>query len=313
MKKSILRFVLLSLMLIVLCGCEGEKIMMYNIDGEVCQVTWKEKKMYEDNGWYEYPVVKIYNAEGENKIVKKSEIEEWEENNWHQTPVIKIYSPEGKTKVVSKNDIEQWKNEGWYEEPVVALYTTEGEEVVVPEEQAPILIKKGWSYEKKVVEEKKTEVKIENKQNSYFTYENSRYGYTIDIPAFLNNKRYADNGDGGHFTNDDGSVSLSVYGHHHLPEIYSPMITNVKQLFEYEKRESDYVIDYDVQKDNWFVISGNRGNEIVYEKHFFKSDDTINTFIIVYPQSREKEFDEIVTHIVKSFKTGIGADSGAER
>lgn len=312
MKKRILNLVLLSLVVVAWSGCSGEKMMMYTIDGEVRQVSEKEKRMYEDNGWYEYPVVKLYNAEGENKIVRKSETGEWEEDGWYQNPVIKIYSPDGKTKVVSKNDIEQWKNEGWYEYPVVKLYTNEGEEVVIPKEQAPTLIKKGWSYEKKVVK-KKEEVKNEKKQNTYFTYQNSRYGYRIDVPEFLNNKRYADNGDGGIFYNDDESVSLSVYGHHHLPELYSPMVTNVKQLFEHEKRTRDYVINYDVQKDNWFVISGNRGDEVVYERYFFKSDDTVNVFSIVYPRSREKEFDEIVTHISKSFKTGIGGDSVVQK
>ena len=105
MKKRILNLVLLSLVVVAWSGCSGEKMMMYTIDGEVRQVSEKEKRMYEDNGWYEYPVVKLYNAEGENKIVRKSETGEWEEDGWYQNPVIKIYSPDGKTKVVSKNDI----------------------------------------------------------------------------------------------------------------------------------------------------------------------------------------------------------------
>ena len=152
--------------------------------------------------------------------------------------------------------------------------------------------------------------------------------YSTDILAFVNDKPIDGYNIGGRtvviaedldnygfhcFYNDDESVSLSVYGHHHLPELYSPMVTNVKQLFEHEKRTRDYVINYDVQKDNWFVISGNRGDEVVYERYFFKSDDTVNVFSIVYPRSREKEFDEIVTHISKSFKTGIGGDSVVQK
>ena len=71
----------------------------------------------------------------------------------------------------------------------------------------------------------------------------------------------------------------------------------------------DYTPTYKDKGDNFFVLSGCRGDKIVYEKHILKSDLTENSFVIEYPASKKDEFNAVVTYISKNMTTGIGSDS----
>lgn len=148
------------------------------------------------------------------------------------------------------------------------------------------------------------------KKSEYSRYHNERYGFSLDVPTFLEHKDIPDNGDGAIFYDGSGEVELSAYGCHAAGlQDYN----TIDSLYQTIKNSVDYKVTYDAKKDNWFVLSGESDGNIVYEKYVLKSDETYNCFCIVYPKHRKKEFDEIVTHINKSFKTGVGYDSSSER
>ena len=146
---------------------------------------------------------------------------------------------------------------------------------------------------------------------TYTPYKNQRFGYTIDVPDFLTPQAPPTNGAGRQFLSDDGSVSLTVSGSH-TPAVFEEAST-FDGFYNYTKRSLTYYPEYTKKGDGWFVFSGNSGSTVVYQKHIFKSDFTENSFVIRYPLSQEKQFDEIVTHIFKSFQPGIGEDSDAAR
>ena len=141
---------------------------------------------------------------------------------------------------------------------------------------------------------------------SYKSYENGRYGYSIEYPSFLTEGSYGQNGAGAYITTPDETVKFSINGDHMAEFGTTPSLSELKRAY---KNDAGFTVSYEPMGDNWFVLSGTSGNTEYYEKHFLKSDGTHNYFRISYPKSREKEFDPIITHMVKTFKTGVGADS----
>lgn len=141
---------------------------------------------------------------------------------------------------------------------------------------------------------------------SYKKYYNGRYGYSIEYPSFLTQASYSQNGDGVYLSDANETVCFGIYGDHMAEFGTTPTLSELKREY---KNNAGYYVSYEPMGDNWFVLSGDGGNTVYYEKHFLKSDGTHNQFSISYPKSREKEFDPIITHMVKTFETGIGADS----
>ena len=148
------------------------------------------------------------------------------------------------------------------------------------------------------------------KETEYFSYKNGRFGFSIDVPTFLTEKQEGQNGSGATFKSADGTVELYAYGEH---TAYLSANPTIDELYAFIKDGVQMELDYDRKKDNWFVLSGEWGDKVIYDMHILKSDGTHNYFSIIYPESREDEFDAIVTHIYKSFKTGVGADSSVSK
>lgn len=138
----------------------------------------------------------------------------------------------------------------------------------------------------------------------YTTYRNGRFGFSIDIPDFLHAGREPDNGSGLTFTSSDGTITLIAYGSHD-----ALMYGGIAGLYEARLADAEFPVSYKVQKDNWCVLSGDYDNTVYYQKCIYKSDETINEFLITYPKSVEKTMDSVVTHLYSSFRTGIGDDS----
>ncbi len=57
------------------------------------------------------------------------------------------------------------------------------------------------------------------------------------------------------------------------------------------------------KKDNWFVLSGFKKTDIVYLKTYV-GESSINHLYLKYPTNRKTEYDEMVSVMSKSFKSG---------
>ncbi len=143
---------------------------------------------------------------------------------------------------------------------------------------------------------------------TYKKLSNSLFGFSIEYPSFLTQVHHAQNSAGSSLSSADGSVDMQIYGDFMAEFGTTPSLS---ELFAEYKNRASYDIGYELKKDNWFILSGELNGMVYYEKHFLKSDGTHNWFLIEYPKSREKEFDPIVTHLVKTFRTGVGANSSA--
>lgn len=138
-------------------------------------------------------------------------------------------------------------------------------------------------------------------QNSivYKKYHNDRFQYEIDYPETLIPQGEATNGDGQRFISKDGKIEMAVYARYNVFE------QNISQLFqEYltlSSKERAVKITYKVLKKNFFVISGNKGSKIFYQKTILR-DDIVQTFEIEYENREKSTYDNVVATIAKSFQ-----------
>jgi hypothetical protein len=131
-------------------------------------------------------------------------------------------------------------------------------------------------------------------QSNYKTYINARFGYSISYPAdLLAPQGEADNGDGQIFKNRD--AEMRVFG--------SNMLLKGTLLKEFNSvvKEHGTTVTYKTYRKNYFVVSALSEGYIFYQKTIARSDGVFITFMITYDEGKRKIYDDVVTHIVKTF------------
>ena len=130
---------------------------------------------------------------------------------------------------------------------------------------------------------------------SYKKYCNGRFGFCVEYPANFGMEPAPTNNDGRAFYDGEG-FRLSVSGINNIMDetLKSEMISQ-EQNFDN--------ISYRTSGSNWYVISGLKGNKIVYLKTFV-GKRSINHLYISYPSQMKAEYESIVTRISRSFSPG---------
>ena len=132
------------------------------------------------------------------------------------------------------------------------------------------------------------------------TYHNQRFDFCVDYPSnFLNPSGESENHDGNTFANANGSSEMRASG------MYNALDETAAEAFERATENDNYYdeerkISYKLQKDNWFVISGNYNESIFYVKSILV-DDTFYTLYFEYHSSETDQFDEIIKRTTKDF------------
>lgn len=133
-------------------------------------------------------------------------------------------------------------------------------------------------------------------------YRNQRFGLVLRYPAHVFKfERAAAAGDGELFSSQDGRAQLLIGAFentdHHSPESY--------QKFIARQSYSGLKIDYAPVGRSWSVISGVRGDTMIYEKVMFSCGGrVINSFAMTYPVAERRLYDPIVEGIEDSFSPG---------
>ena len=134
-------------------------------------------------------------------------------------------------------------------------------------------------------------------------FHNSRFGLHLQYPsAVFSAQRSSEAGDGDLFTTSDNSAKLLVgafeNSDHHSPASY--------QRFILQQSYPGLRVDYSPVGQTWSVLSGTRGDTMVYEKVMFSCGGrVINSFAIVYPIAERAFYDPIVEVVEDSFSPGI--------
>ena len=130
-------------------------------------------------------------------------------------------------------------------------------------------------------------------------YTNSRYGFSLTLPPGHLSIVEPENGDGVTVTYPNDMV-LKAYGS------MAPLAlsTDCKSMFEEAKGEFSEVTYARLnEKQNWFAVSGYRGENIGYTKQFIGKTSSYAVKML-YPRENVKMFNAFVRAVVDSFTPG---------
>ena len=126
-------------------------------------------------------------------------------------------------------------------------------------------------------------------------YSNDLYGSEFDFPAHVFTAAPAPNSaDGRQFTSDDATLEIFA-----TPNDKRETATSWRRHLLQEKQGYDHVT-YAPSGENWFVLSGFRGEMIFYEKYLFR-DGLIHAFGIEFPANAKPFYAPIIERIEDSF------------
>lgn len=136
-----------------------------------------------------------------------------------------------------------------------------------------------------------------NAQLAYTKYCNARYGFCVEHPVTFGKEPAPLNNDGRAFYDGEGYF-MRAYGSHNALE------HSIKAEMRSEEKGFD-VITYRTAKNNWYVLSGYKDNDIVYIKTYMSKDKRVFYHLrIKYPAKFKREYNNIVSKVSKSFKPG---------
>jgi hypothetical protein len=130
---------------------------------------------------------------------------------------------------------------------------------------------------------------------SYKKYCNGRFGFCVEYPEDFGMEPVPTNNDGRVFYDGEG-FRMSANG------IDNVMDETLKSEMLSQEQNFD-TISYRTSGNNWYVLSGLKGNEIIYLKTFV-GKGAINHLHISYPSRMKAEYESIVTRISRSFVPG---------
>lgn len=134
-------------------------------------------------------------------------------------------------------------------------------------------------------------------QNSYKTYTNARFKYSISYPAdLLVPQGESENGDGQIFREQtSSSVEMRVYGG------YNVLNETLRSRYSDLVRKWSNGVTYKVIRRDWFVVSAMVNGKIHYQKTILRGD-TFKTFEIEYDAVRGSTYNDVTDRVSKSFK-----------
>ena len=129
------------------------------------------------------------------------------------------------------------------------------------------------------------------------TYVNNRFGTQLSYPADLFSPDAAsENGDGRRFVAED--AQLEIFGWDNAEgETASSLRERLVGTQGYEN------VTYNRSGGSWLVLSGFRGDNIFYEKYFFRNG-TIQAFGMEFPEDEKPFYAPVVERIEDSFRAG---------
>ncbi len=127
----------------------------------------------------------------------------------------------------------------------------------------------------------------------WHTYCNARFEQCADIPPNFESDPPPENGDGLVFR-DAGGMSITVSGGYNVDS----STLGVEREGILGKKEPP---TYQAEGANWFVVSGNEGNNIYYLRKIVTSG-VIATLWIEYPRTKKENYVPLVARVSRSLK-----------
>lgn len=134
--------------------------------------------------------------------------------------------------------------------------------------------------------------------DSYATYRNARFGYSVLYPKNLVTPRAeSQNGDGRTFKSRDGKTTLTVWGENNA---FNRSLSAHMKAARRDWGKDRGRITYWKMGSGYYVLSGLTGSEIFYEKTV-PIRGGFATILWQYPKSQKLRFDDAVTRTTRAF------------
>jgi len=137
-------------------------------------------------------------------------------------------------------------------------------------------------------------------------YENAGYQYVICYPAdiFVRQPEVANSDSQSFLATDEATLTLFGRNKAATETIAAMMAEIAGQL-----ADGDATITRDVRTQNWFVISGRRGQQVFYAKGLYAREQ-LKMFELTYPSSTSVLFEPILRRLSRCFANTIGTRRG---
>ncbi|WFU02833.1 hypothetical protein QA648_03375 [Rhizobium sp. CB3171] len=132
----------------------------------------------------------------------------------------------------------------------------------------------------------------------WWSYDNARFGYEIELPSEFRLSTRSDNGDGLTLTPTDQSARLLVFGTNILDGDFSAE-ANVRVAIA---KDEGWQISYSKSTSRGISFSGTRQGRIVYVRGVALCDGGAAFFQMDYPKTDMQRFDAIVMRLVRSLQ-----------
>ena len=143
-------------------------------------------------------------------------------------------------------------------------------------------------------------------QKIWKTYKNERFGTSVEYPSDKFIPQPPANDDGLRFIAVDGAEFTISAINNVLDQNLAALSTATLK-----DRPLDEKITHRDQGPNWIVLSGTKADVRFYECHLLSHrGKIINDLEIIYPARLHSLYEPIVTRMSKSFRAGIGINTG---
>ncbi|MGE0056100.1 MAG: hypothetical protein AB7S74_18040 [Hyphomicrobium sp.] len=136
------------------------------------------------------------------------------------------------------------------------------------------------------------------------TVKNERHGYAIAYPVDVFEQREAPRSDEGRVLySKDGKARL-LFGA--FDNSQNNSLEQYRQ-FLLSEHYAGTKIDYAPVRKTWFVLSGQQGDQMFYQRVSFTCGGRlINSWAMLYPVAERKFYDRVVEAVARSFSPGAG-------
>jgi hypothetical protein len=133
-------------------------------------------------------------------------------------------------------------------------------------------------------------------------YQNDRYGTTVEYPPIFKPLPPPDSDDGRRFESADGA-DFAVFASYNAEDFDVAGYRN----FVVKNLDAGAVVTYQASGDDWFVISGTKGDSIFYDRYLLTHRKQMTEGLVInYPAKLKQTYDPIVARMAKSFRPGTG-------
>ena len=136
--------------------------------------------------------------------------------------------------------------------------------------------------------------------DAWTKYENDRFGTAVEVPAQMIAGPRPTNGDGQSWTSPDARTRVTAYGNFWGVTVES--WDDYRVQMRRWMLEDKVILTYTPMGETWFVLSGKKGDEIVYVRvqRSARCQDIAHHLDIAYPAAQKEARDAWVARMSKS-------------